>query len=733
MSNNQYSASLLLNKQVTNFLVNRLKWTKLNSIQEKAIPIILDKEDTLIIAPTASGKTEAALLPIFSEIITKRFEPMSVLYVAPLKALINDMHNRIDNWANYFHLTATKWHGDVIKSKKDSFIKNPTDFLSITPESLEVILMNRKDEDKKRMFKNIKYVVVDEIHYFAESDRGIQLNSLLNRISKYIDGDIVKIGLSATVGNPESVAKWLNYKVPVNIIKDSNNRKFQYKVYNDPQAFDDPKILSKYLKNYTNKKILIFALSRADVEKYYIALKKELKLKYIYLHHSSLDKNIREENEAKFKNFPNGIMISTNTLELGIDIGDIDIILQLDPPNNVSSFLQRIGRSGRRSNKQRSIIITALWGVFFTLSIISLIKENKIEKIKIPTKSKDIYFHQILSSVFEDGKIINKDLFKKLKDAYVFSDISKAEFIRMINIMEELSFIDDHDNYLSLGYNFEKKFGKNNFMNFFSVFCPNFEYKIKEGDKTVGSVDASFALILKKGESFILGGKYWFVLDINYEKFLVNVKKDYNRKGDVPSWHSEGPPMNYLISRKVFDILTDEHDYLKFLENFDENSQNIVKNAQSLANVNGFRKGMIPFEINGNQIYIYSFGGDKLNYLLSTLFAIHFEIYDRNDTPFYSSFRIRKEFTYDTIINILYDIENILNEKKALNELNRITGKFYKNKFINFLPFEDQVKLKMNLLFDEENLINLVKNNNFEEVDNVGLDKWFKKEIPSNH
>lgn len=237
----------LLSDRVTSFLGNKLGWSKLNPIQEKAIPLILKNRDTLILAPTASGKTEAVLIPIFNEILTKGLKPVSVLYISPLKALINDIHSRIESWGNYFTLTATKWHGDVSKYDKDKFIKKPTDFLSTTPESLEVILMNRKEGEKNRIFNNIKYIVIDEIHYFADSDRGIQLNSLLNRLKEYLPNDVVTVGLSATVGNPEQIASWINPKKPATVVIDDNRRKFQYKIL-DIDENQVTKILSKYME-----------------------------------------------------------------------------------------------------------------------------------------------------------------------------------------------------------------------------------------------------------------------------------------------------------------------------------------------------------------------------------------------------------------------------------------------------------------------------------------------------
>ena len=184
------SVETSLNREITHFLSNKLGFKRLNEIQNKAIPLILDKKDTLIISPTASGKTEAALIPIFNDILVNKLDSTSVLYIAPLKALINDMSLRIEQWTSYFYFSYTKWHGDVSRTAKDNFIRNPTDFLLITPESLEVIMMNRSEEDRLKIFGNLQYIIIDEIHYFVDSDRGIQLNSLISRLSKYVKGNL---------------------------------------------------------------------------------------------------------------------------------------------------------------------------------------------------------------------------------------------------------------------------------------------------------------------------------------------------------------------------------------------------------------------------------------------------------------------------------------------------------------------------------------------------------------
>jgi len=721
VDNNVYS---LINERLKNFLANQEKWKSFNTLQKDTIPIILGKNDTLIIAPTASGKTESCLIPIFDDILKNSLEPMSVLYVAPLKALINDMHNRIERWANHFNLTTTKWHGDVSKHKKDNFFKNPTDFLAITPESLEVILINRSHEDKKKVFKNIKYIIVDEIHYFIASDRGIQLNSLLNRINKYIGNEFIKIGLSATVGNPKTVAKWLNHKSPAKIVTNKENRVFQYKVF-----YGDEDDVSKYLIGYENKKILIFALSRSNVEKIYNKLKIDLNVKNTFLHHSSINRAERENSEKKFKQYANGFMVSTSTLELGIDIGNIDIVFQINSPQNVSSFLQRIGRGGRKSQIQRSIIITKNWGILITLAEIMLIKENKIEEVSISTNSKDIYFHQILSSVFEKRIIKEKDLFYDLKDCYVFSNISKEEYKHIITNMVEKGFLDKYDNNLSLGCNFEKKFGRGNFKEFYAVFCPNYDYHVKEGGKEIGTIDPVFALRLKVRESFILGGKRWKVIHIDNKRFTITVKQDHSSKKDIPQWFNEGPPLNYLITRKIYGILSGDL-IEENLKTFDEKTKEVIFDVINLANEKGFQKGIIPIEINSEtrKVFIYSFAGVKANKLLSALFRLYYEIYDVEDTQFFSSFKVKNDINFLDIESILYVLEDKLKEKKTLEFINQLVGKFYKNKFINFLPYEDQANLKMEIIFDKENLIDLIKNNTPVEVFDINFNSWIEKE-----
>ena len=246
------------------------------------------------------------------------------------------------------------------------------------------------------------------------------------------------------MGNPELIAEWINPDEPANIIRDTSGRKLQYKVLNLPE-----KALSKVLEKYTDKKVLIFANSRRSAESSYYYLKKKIGMKNIFIHHGSVNKETREENEDKFKEVPFGFMVATNTLELGIDIGDIDIVVQLTAPSQVSSFSQRIGRSGRRSKVQRTILLSQGFNLLVALAEIMLHHESKVEKIKISKTSIDIVFHQIFSSIFEKGNVHFRDLYDELHDCYAFYDIEMGEYVDLLKEMRKHGLIDINHNVLT--------------------------------------------------------------------------------------------------------------------------------------------------------------------------------------------------------------------------------------------------------------------------------------------
>lgn len=713
-----------LNERIRDLIKDKEKWPNFRPIQEKAIPLILNKEETLIIAPTASGKTEAALIPVFNDIISNKLEPASVLYVSPLKALINDMYKRVDKWAEYFSLETMKWHGDVSAHRKKSFVENPADFLLITPESLEVLLFKKTLNEKENIFKNIKYVIIDEIHYFIESDRGTQLNSLLKRLETYTQSKPIKLGLSATVGNPQEVAEWMNPQKPAQIVQDDDEAEFYYKIieYSDERLF-------KEIKRHISKqeKILIFVKSRNNAEEIGYKLKKEFNYKNIFIHHSSIDKDQREEAENKFKNADGGILVCTSTLELGIDIGDIFCIFQIGPPSNISSLLQRLGRSGRETKERRlKLFFENKEEVLISLAELALLDKNLMENLNVPEKPKDIYFHQILSVTEEYGKIKNKELFELLNDSYVFSKISSKEFKAIVSDMINKEFLSQNGDYLAPGYKFGEEFGKMNFLQFYSVFYPTYEYSIYQKGKLIGTIDPLFILKFKPGETFILNGEEWTIKEIIPEKFKVTVKEGKQDKENIPSWVGSGIPLSYLICREVYDILLNDFDKSLLNEpgrRFDESSMHIIKECINEAAKINFKKGIIPIEID-DKIYIYTFAGHKTNALLLEIFKNEINLSLEDYSGFLIKFKAEKSVTYETIVNILADAENILNDESFRLSLAETMQEFIKNKFIKFMPTEEIVDLNMELLYDEKHLIELLRNNKPEKISNSTFSSW---------
>ena len=703
-----------LNPQLSYFLQNFLHWKDLNELQKETFPLISEGNDSLIIAPTASGKTESALIPIYNNILNEHLPRTSTLYIAPLKALINDMYLRIKYWNKHFGLTATKWHGDVKAKNKRNYLANPTDFLLITPESLEVILINRNETEKEKIFENIKYVIIDEIHYFAGSERGIQLNSLLARISKY-NSNFTKIGLSATLGNPDDVAKWINTEQPASIIQYTNDRNIKYKIVKYDEYEDIPKTLSKY----KDKKILIFAKSRGGVEFYYNLIKKEFDTTNIFLHHASISKELRQKNEEEFRNATNGVMIATSTLELGIDIGNIDIIGQISTTNTISSLMQRIGRGGRRNNIQRVIFfINSESEAILTLAQISLINQNIVEDVNIRRRAKDIYLHQILSIIFEETEISFKEIYYRLNSCYSFSKISKDDFREILQYLIDTDMIQLDHGLLSLGYGFEKEFGKINFMNFYSVFPTSAQYTIKKGREVIGELDYLYIMGLNEDDTFILGGNYWKVINIDSDNFVIHVTEG-NKTDKVPSWSSSMLMLNYLISQEIYNILLGNFD-VSLLNYFDEEYYDDILRWNTSLNKHNLNVDSLPVVISEhddlNRVELCTFAGNYVNflliYLLSKKFNIKRQMIFALTLIFYTDENVNDILDYIDELKYNFDTEfDVIMDDLSKEEIT--------SKFIDYLPEEQQGDVVKEVLFNINDFKELISKCKLKIVQNL--------------
>lgn len=474
-------------------------WYELTDIQEKTIPLVINSNKHLIVeSETASGKTEAVFLPILSLIENNADyrDKVSVLYISPLKALINDQFKRIYKLAEEMNVRITKWHGDVNSNIKKNFLNNPSGILQITPESIEAFMINRPEKIKE-VFKGVEFIVIDEIHSFIGHDRGYHLQSLLYRLNKYFNNQPRIFGLSATIDGIDLIKKWIcDDTEKVELVSGlSSSKKTYYNImhFEKSEYLDDeinPMIIEDILKLTNNNKALIFCNSREKVESLTYNLNEKLGYKKFYAHHSYIDKSLREEIESLVKEDDSVCIISTSTLELGIDIGSVDLVIQLDCTFSVSSLKQRIGRTGRRKNQDRisQIYTEEPESLLLSVTTIELMKQGRVERPIITTKNYDYLFQQILSIIVENNGIRVEELIPELNHNPVFSNLDNHSIIILLKDMIKNNFITslDSSSELVLGYEGEKIVHNKNF---YAMFESEEPYEIIYDTKKIGLYD----------------------------------------------------------------------------------------------------------------------------------------------------------------------------------------------------------------------------------------------------
>jgi ATP-dependent Lhr-like helicase len=326
-------------------IVSRLGWSSLRPVQEEAGAALLDGDNAVILAPTAGGKTEASIFPTLALLLDQPADTVGALYIAPIKALLNNQDERLGTYTEMVGLRRFVWHGDTTTSQKKRFLREPCELLMTTPESLEVMLVSSAVPVTK-LFRNLRIVIVDEVHAFAGTDRGAHFLSVLERLAQYTENDIQRAGLSATVGNPDAILRWLtgSSKRSGQIIdppKKPARRKLAVSL-----CLSIAHIATAASAEAVGHKSLFFCESRSLTEA--VAQRMRVRDIGVFVHHSSVSKEERADAERNFHQGSNVSIACTSTLELGIDVGDLDKVFQANAPSTVSSFLQRMGRTGRR-------------------------------------------------------------------------------------------------------------------------------------------------------------------------------------------------------------------------------------------------------------------------------------------------------------------------------------------------------------------------------------------------
>ncbi|MFC4213535.1 DEAD/DEAH box helicase [Pedobacter lithocola] len=557
----------LLSEPIRRYIRDK-RWEELRAIQKHAIKHIMESEKNVILSSrTASGKTEAAFLPMLSKIDFNK-PGVKILYISPLIALINDQFNRVEELCEYLDLPVTKWHGEAKKSAKENLLKNPDGVVLITPESIEAMLVN-KEQNAIKLFSSLQFVVIDEIHSFIGTDRGMQLASLLSRLSSFHTSKFRVIGLSATIGAIAETKKLTGDAEGTTLLRDKAPKEMEVSFrYFKMEGAELPIELMKdlYLEVKDNK-VLIFPNSRGRAEEVSVKLKKiSDRLKghsYYFSHHSSIDRELREYIEQFAKNnkrYPFSISC-TSTLELGIDIGSVEKVVQIDAAHSISSLIQRVGRSGRREGEKSSLIFYATdqWNLLQSLACLLLFRDEFIEPVLASEKPYDILLHQMLSIIKQTNGRTPQQLKKHIKENYAFEHIQEAEMDDVIQTLVEKEQLELIGGELIVGV--EGEWTVNN-KDFYSVFRSDPSFKIIHHDKTIGELPLMSAFQID--ENILLAARIWKILEIDYKakKIFVIPAKD----GKKPMFFGTGGEVHPKIREKMLDVLSCQQEYQELNE-----------------------------------------------------------------------------------------------------------------------------------------------------------------------
>lgn len=677
-------------------------WYELTDIQEKTIPLVINSNKHLIVeSETASGKTEAVFLPILSLIENNADyrDKVSVLYISPLKALINDQFKRIYKLAEEMNVRITKWHGDVNSNIKKNFLNNPSGILQITPESIEAFMINRPEKIKE-VFKGVEFIVIDEIHSFIGHDRGYHLQSLLYRLNKYFNNQPRIFGLSATIDGIDLIKKWIcDDTEKVELVSGlSSSKKTYYNImhFEKSEYLDDeinPMIIEDILKLTNNNKALIFCNSREKVESLTYNLNEKLGYKKFYAHHSYIDKSLREEIESLVKEDDSVCIISTSTLELGIDIGSVDLVIQLDCTFSVSSLKQRIGRTGRRKNQDRisQIYTEEPESLLLSVTTIELMKQGRVERPIITTKNYDYLFQQILSIIVENNGIRVEELIPELNHNPVFSNLDNHSIIILLKDMIKNNFITslDSSSELVLGYEGEKIVHNKNF---YAMFESEEPYEIIYDTKKIGLYDEYKNI----NQIVVLSGRSWIVVSTIPENRKIYVEPF--DKYVLPRFEPSIGERSELVRNELFNFLNN-----KIIPNY--------VNEYAVSVIKKYEEPYTRLNLKKNQRIVIKSAKDNCCQLFiddKKLRSIDLYLIVNNEKKCVCDYTLGQLF-YDEFFNI-DNLKNIKYSDEIDSKIDEIIDKNNYSKYFNYLPKSLKKEIYLERFCDFEGLNEFMNN-----------------------
>ncbi len=582
-------------------------WQALRAIQVAAGDAVFNTdENVLLTASTASGKTEAAFFPILTLFTEDMPKSVGAIYIGPLKALINDQFMRLNDLCREAHIPVWHWHGDVSQSHKTKLVKNPSGILQITPESLEALLLH-KHSDVTRLFGDLRFIVIDEVHSLLRGDRGGQTLCLIERLSKMAGVNPRRIGLSATIGDPESAGKFLASGTGRGtVIPKIDNKGIRWRLSmehffiqgaqsaedkNVPDALpvldivtdDAPKNADPgmgYIFEHTKgKKSLVFVNSREECEAVTTTLRQYCELNRetdrFLIHHGNLSASYRETAEAVMKDDEQfQTTVTTATLELGIDIGRLERAFQIDAPFTVSSFLQRMGRTGRRElppemwfvmreeqpEPRAMLPVTIPWNLIQGIALVQLyVDERWVEPPKLDRLPFSLLYHQTMCTLASCGELSPAALASRVLSLSYFHRIGQDDYKTLLRHLIETDHIQKtEEGGLIVGLAGERQ---TNSYKFYAVFKENEEYTVRNASQELGTIVSPPPV----GEKIALAGHVWIVEEVDHKRHLVYCEQV---KGKVPAYFGLCPgDINTKILEKMRSILREQTAYPYLMKN----------------------------------------------------------------------------------------------------------------------------------------------------------------------
>jgi ATP-dependent Lhr-like helicase len=529
-------------------VVNTLGWSTLRPTQLAAIAPIHAGSHCLLLAPTAGGKTEAAAIPMLSRMLTEAWPATSVLYICPIKALLNNLEHRLTHYAGLVGRRVGVWHGDISQSRKNRALRDAPDILLTTPESIEAMLISVR-VDRPAWFGNLRAVIVDELHAFAADDRGWHMRSVLHRLDQYLEQPLQRVGLSATVSNPTELLVWFAPSGNRTVVGSASVSTEADVTIDHVASLENAATVISRL--HRGEKRLVFCDSRSSAEQLSSMLRaKEMRT---FVSHASLSISERRQAEAAFTEEKDCVIVATSTLELGIDVGDLDRVIQIDSPSSVSSFLQRMGRTGRRAGAHRNCLFltTNDHAFMLALGVTKKWSEAWVEAAVPPAEPWPILAQQALVLVLERGEVPTVEVVDLLQGS--FPELAIDDITMLVEHLVEKQFLDRSEGVVRVGPETERVYARGHYRDLLASFSGSMLLTGRHGSSEVGYIDPTVLTGEQDNRLLLLAGRSWRVTEVEWSKRIVWLEPV--REGGKARWMGGARSLGRDVCQAIRTVL----------------------------------------------------------------------------------------------------------------------------------------------------------------------------------